>query len=59
MLTFIKRGDTGPEVKELQHLLNRKGYPVTIDGNRSPRVQGFSYVLGRMEKLSGYGKIPD
>jgi peptidoglycan hydrolase-like protein with peptidoglycan-binding domain len=167
MLTFIKRGDTGPEVKELQHLLNRKGYPVTIDGifgnqtyrglcafqsknldqhrqppvvdgkagpltwwslthpkpvvenysavdytkmppedkggsekgrlapvpgeiviwwrvsqtswqghtgivhqlkdgilytiegNRSPRVQGFSYVLGRMEKLLGYGKIPD
>lgn len=31
----------------------------TIEGNRSPRVQGFDYVLSRMEKLLGFGRVPD
>jgi hypothetical protein len=31
----------------------------TIEGNRSPRVQGFSYVFSRMEKLLGYGHAED
>ena len=34
------------------------GMLYTIEGNRSPRVQGFSYVLGRMDKLLGYGHVP-
>jgi hypothetical protein len=35
------------------------GMLYTIEGNRSPRVQGFSYVLSRMDKLLGYGHVPD
>ena len=31
----------------------------TIEGNRSPMVQGFTYVLGRMDKLLGFGRVPD
>jgi hypothetical protein len=31
----------------------------TIEGNKSPRVQGFSYVLSRIEKLLGFGHVPD
>ncbi|HZY34746.1 MAG TPA: CHAP domain-containing protein [Rhodanobacter sp.] len=34
------------------------GMLYTIEGNRSPRVQGFSYVLSRMDKLLGYGHVP-
>lgn len=34
------------------------GMLYTIEGNHSPRVQGFSYVLSRMEKLLGYGHVP-
>ena len=37
----------------------RDGILYTIEGNKSPRVQGFSYVHGRMEKLLGFGHIPD
>ena len=35
----------------------RDGMLYTIEGNRSPRVQGFSYVLTRMEKLLGFGHL--
>jgi len=36
----------------------RDGMLYTIEGNHSPRVQGFSYVLSRMERLLGYGHVP-
>jgi hypothetical protein len=42
----------------LVHQLN-DGMLYTIEGNRSPRVQGFSYVFTRMEKLLGFGHVPD
>ena len=29
---MLKKGDKGPKVKELQELLNNKGYPIDIDG---------------------------
>lgn len=34
------------------------GMLYTIEGNRSPRVQGFSYVLSRIDKLLGFGHVP-
>jgi hypothetical protein len=34
------------------------GVLYTIEGNRSPKVQGFSYVASRMDKLLGYGHVP-
>lgn len=34
------------------------GMLYTIEGNHSPRVQGFSYVLSRMDRLLGYGHVP-
>jgi hypothetical protein len=34
------------------------GMLYTIEGNRSPQVQGFSYVLSRMDKLLGFGHVP-
>lgn len=34
------------------------GMLYTIEGNRSPRVQGFSYVLSRMDQLLGFGHVP-
>ncbi len=37
----------------------RDGMLYTIEGNRSPKVQGFSYVFSRMEKLLGFGTVPD
>ncbi|MBP1746626.1 MAG: putative peptidoglycan-binding protein [Deltaproteobacteria bacterium] len=37
----------------------KDGMLYTIEGNRSPRVQGFSYIFSRMEKLLGYGHVPD
>jgi len=37
----------------------KDGYLYTIEGNRSSRVQGFSYVLSRMDKLLGFGRVPD
>jgi len=36
----------------------RDGMLYTIEGNKSPRVQGFSYVFSRMEKLLGFGHVP-
>ena len=35
----------------------KDGMLYTIEGNRSPRVQGFSYVFSRMDKLLGYGHV--
>jgi peptidoglycan hydrolase-like protein with peptidoglycan-binding domain len=35
------------------------GILYTIEGNRSPRVQGFSYVFSRMDKLLGFGHVPN
>jgi hypothetical protein len=37
----------------------RDGMLYTIEGNKSPRVQGFSYVFSRMDKLLGFGEVPD
>ncbi|HQI81086.1 MAG TPA: peptidoglycan-binding protein [Deltaproteobacteria bacterium] len=37
----------------------RDGMLYTIEGNRSSRVQGFSYVFSRMDKLLGFGHVPD
>lgn len=34
------------------------GMLYTIEGNHSPRVQGFSYVLSRVDKLLGFGHVP-
>lgn len=36
----------------------RDGMLYTIEGNRSPCVQGFSYVLGAMDRLLGFGHVP-
>jgi len=36
----------------------KDGQLYTIEGNHSPKVEGFSYVLGRMDKLLGFGSIP-
>ena len=35
------------------------GTACTIEGNPRPRVQGFAYVFSRMEKLLGFGHVPD
>lgn len=35
------------------------GMLYTIEGNRSSKVAGFDYVLSRMERLLGFGHIPD
>jgi hypothetical protein len=37
----------------------KDGMLYTIEGNKSTRVQGFSYVYSRMEKLLGFGRVPD
>lgn len=37
----------------------KDGMLYTIEGNRSPQVQGFSYVMSRMDKLLGFGQVPD
>lgn len=37
----------------------RDGVLYTIEGNKSPRVEGFDYVLSRMEKLLGFGHLSD
>ena len=34
------------------------GFLYTIEGNKSPSVQGFSYVFSRMDKLLGFGHVP-
>ena len=35
----------------------RDGYLYTIEGNQSPRVHGFSYVMSRMDQLLGFGHV--
>lgn len=35
------------------------GMLYTIEGNRSHKVQGFSYVFSRMDKLLGFGRVED
>lgn len=42
----------------LVHQLSN-GFLYTIEGNKSPSVQGFSYVFSRMNKLLGFGHVPD
>ena len=42
----------------LVHQLSN-GFLYTIEGNKSPNVQGFSYVFSRMDKLLGFGQVPD
>jgi len=37
----------------------RDGMLYTLEGNRSPRVQGFSYVFSRMDKLLGFAHVAD
>jgi hypothetical protein len=37
----------------------KDGMLYTIEGNKTVRVQGFSYVLSRMEQLLGFGHMPD
>ena len=37
----------------------RDGILYTLEGNKSPRVQGFTYVLSRMDQLLGFGHVPD
>jgi CHAP domain/Putative peptidoglycan binding domain len=37
----------------------KDGFLYTIVGNKSPKVQGFNYVFSRMDKLLGFGHIPD
>jgi hypothetical protein len=34
------------------------GMLYTIEGNKSSRVEGFSYVFSRMDKLLGFGHVP-
>lgn len=34
------------------------GFLYTMEGNKSPNVQGFSYVFSRMDKLLGFGHVP-
>jgi hypothetical protein len=35
----------------------KDGILYTIEGNKSPNVQGFSYVFSRMDKLLGFGHL--
>jgi len=37
----------------------RDGMLYTIEGNKSAKVQGFSYVFSRMDKLLGFGHVPE
>ena len=37
----------------------RDGFLYTVEGNKSAKVQGFSYVFSRMDKLLGFGRVPD
>jgi len=36
----------------------KDGMLYTIEGNKSTKVQGFSYVFSRMDKLLGFGHVP-
>lgn len=42
----------------LVHQLHN-GFLYTIEGNKSPKVPGFSYVFSRMDKLLGFGQVAD
>jgi len=71
----IRYNSKGAKVADLQKRLLALGFnpgPVdgivhhvehgvlyTIEGNRTPQVHGFDYVLSRMEKLLGYGHVPE
>jgi peptidoglycan hydrolase-like protein with peptidoglycan-binding domain len=57
MIFPLKQSDKGPKVRELQRLLVERGYSISIGGNKSPNVQGFSYVFSRMDKLLGFGHV--
>lgn len=35
-MSILKEGDDGPEVRNLQELLNARGYPVSVDGSFGP-----------------------
>jgi hypothetical protein len=37
----------------------KDGMLYTIEGNKSPNVQGFSYVFSRMDQLLGFGHVPE
>jgi len=37
----------------------KDGMLYTIEGNRSRNVRGFSYVFSRMDKVLGYGHVPN
>jgi hypothetical protein len=37
----------------------RDGMLYTVEGNKTDRVAGFDYVLSRMDKLLGFGHVPD
>jgi len=37
----------------------RDGMLYTIEGNKTPKVLGFSYVFSRMEQLIGFVQAPD
>jgi hypothetical protein len=37
----------------------KDGVLYTIEGNKSPRVQGFAYVESRVGRLLGFGSVPD
>jgi CHAP domain/Putative peptidoglycan binding domain len=34
------------------------GFLYTIEGNKSSKVQGFTYVISRLEKILGFGNVP-
>jgi hypothetical protein len=52
-----KLGGSKGHVGIVHHL--RDGFLYTIEGNKSPRVQGFKYVFGRMDKVLGFGQVPN
>lgn len=37
----------------------KDGMLYTIEGNKSSRVQGFSYVFSRIDRLLGFGHVPE
>lgn len=43
----------------LVHHVSEDGFLHTIEGNKAPRVAGFTYVASRVEQLLGYVHVPD
>ena len=37
----------------------RDGFLYTIEGNKQSRVEGFNYVFSQIDKLLGFGHVPD